>query len=157
MLEEYIRPERIALDPPFDSKWQVLETLTRMYCRGMPPRTKDDILYSVLWREMKFSTGLGGGVAIPHGRTEHVRETGILFCRFKKSIDWESIDNRKVSYVFLVIGPVEATEEYLDILSKISKVLSRKMLKKTILETDNIHKICQLITSAEERKTRRAR
>ena len=104
---------------------------------------------------MKFSTGLGGGIAIPHGRTECVSQLGLLFARFNKSINWHSIDSKRVNYVFLVIGPMDATETYLNILSNISKLLSRKMMRKTILETNNIKKICQLILNSEERKTKR--
>ncbi|MBN1522352.1 MAG: PTS sugar transporter subunit IIA [Candidatus Aureabacteria bacterium] len=155
MLEGYLRPDRIVLNLPTENKWKILEILTRVYCRGMAENIRDEILYSILWREMKFSTGLGGSIAIPHGRCSCVSETGLLFCRFKKAISWESIDNRKVNYIFLVIGPMEATEEYLDILSDISKVLSRKMLKKALLETNSVSKIYRLIINAEERKTKR--
>ena len=139
------------------NKWKILEILTRVYCKDMPNDLKEKIFYSVLWREMKFSTGLGGAVAIPHGRCDFVDETGLLFCSMKKSVDWESIDNRKVNYIFLVVGPLNATEEYLDILSKISKVLSRKMLRKSLLETTNPKKICRLIINADERKNKRQR
>ncbi|MCK5706306.1 MAG: PTS sugar transporter subunit IIA [Candidatus Aureabacteria bacterium] len=155
MLEKFIRPERIVLDLNIKNKWKILEVLTRIYCKDMPDKIKDNIFYSVLWREMKFSTGLGGGIAIPHGRTECVSELGLLFARFNKSINWHSIDSKRVNYVFLVIGPMDATETYLNILSNISKLLSRKMMRKTILETNNIKKICQLILNSEERKTKR--
>ena len=157
MLDKYIRNDRIIINLNISNKWNILEILTRIYCKSLPVKILDEILYSVLWREMKFSTGLGGAIAIPHGRTECVSKTGLLFARFKKSVDWESIDNRKVHYVFLIVGPMDATEEYLDILSKISKVLSRKMMRNALLETDNIKKICQLVTNSEERKTKRYR
>jgi fructose PTS system EIIBC or EIIC component len=155
MLGKYIRPDRIVLDLNIDNKWRILEALTRIFCKGIPREIKDNILYSVLWRDMKFSTGLGGNIAIPHGRTDVVNETGILFARFKKGIDWGAIDNKRVYYVFLIVGPVNATEEYLDILSKISKLLSRKMMRKALLETDNPETIGNLIFGAEERKTKR--
>ena len=157
MLNNYITPDRIILNPVSQNKWRMLEILTRLYCRDMSPDLKEKIFYAILWREMKFSTGLGGKIAIPHGRTEFVTKTGIIFCRFKKSINWESIDNKKVNFVFLVVGPMDATEEYLDILSKISKLLSRKMMRNALLETNNEKKICQLIKNSEERKSKRHR
>lgn len=157
MLEKIICQDRVVLDLQYENKWHILEALTRIYCRNMPDNIKDKILYTILWREMKFSTGLGGGIAIPHGRAECVSNIGLLFARFKKSIDWQSIDNRKVNFVFLVIGPMEATDEYLNILSNISKLLSRKMMRKALLDSNNTKKICQLILNSEERHTKRFR
>jgi len=155
MLEKYLKKENIILGLPPKNKWQILEILTRIYCKNVPDKVKDEIFLSVLSREIKLSTGLSGSVAIPHGRCKLVNEIGLLFCKFDTPIDWESIDNQKTNFVFLVISPEEATDEYLKLLSDISKMISRKVLKKALLSAKTKEQVYKLIINAKIRKTKR--
>ncbi len=150
-----MKKENIIINPPVRNKWQILEMLTRIYCKNMPYKIKDEVFISVLLRETKLSTGLSGSVAIPHGRCKFVNEIGMLFCKFDNPVDWESIDNKMTNFIFLIISPSEATDEYLTLLSDISKIISRKTLKKALLEAKSKDQIYKLIINAKIRKTKR--
>ncbi|MBN2143310.1 MAG: PTS sugar transporter subunit IIA [Candidatus Aureabacteria bacterium] len=151
-LSEYLIDQGILLESRKGTKWEVLECLTRHYCRSLPENIGDLVINTVLTREMKTSTGLGDGLAVPHGRTDAVNKTGILFARFKEGIEWESSDGGLVYFVFLVIGPVCSANEYLDILSTISKILSRKTLRTALLSASFPEQVIQMMDAVKGRK-----
>lgn len=79
---------------------------------------------AVLAREEKGSTGVGFGVAIPHGKSEGVVKPGLAFARLTNPIDWQSLDGKPVSIFFLIAVPEEnAGNEHLKILSSLSRKL----------------------------------
>lgn len=152
MLTKYLIKDGIVLEPEVKIKWHVLEILTRYFCIHMPDHITDKIFETILNREMIFSTGLGGGVAIPHARTNLVDRTGLLFARFKDSIEWDSIDGSKVYFLFLIIGPVASAEEYLFVLSKISKMLSRNPNRDLLLNAKTPDDVLQVFSEVKDRE-----
>lgn len=156
MLSKFLIKDGILLEPSINRKWHVLESLTRYFCRDYSERMTDRILEVVINREMIVSTGLGGGVAIPHARTNLISRTGIVFARYKKGIEWNSIDGSKVYFLFMVIGPESSAEEYLFVLSKISKLLSRRPTRADILKSDSPEEIYQIFEEAKDRSNPRA-
>jgi mannitol/fructose-specific phosphotransferase system IIA component (Ntr-type) len=156
MLSQYLVKNGVMLDPKTRKKWHLLEELTRAYCgQNFSEETLDQILETVLIREIRVSTGLGGGVAIPHARTNLVFKTGVLFVRFKDGIEWNSMDGSLVNFLFLVIGPTASTEEYLFVLSKISKLLSRKSNRVDLLSATDEKEILEIISGGRERERQR--
>lgn len=155
MLNKYLIKDGILLEPAIRKKWHILEFLTRFFCKDLPESITDKIFETVLNREMIVSTGLGGGVAIPHARTNLVDKTGLLFARFKEGIEWDSIDGSNVCYLFLVIGPTASAEEYLFVLSKISKMLSRHPNREMILKAHNVEEVFQVFNEVKDREVQR--
>jgi len=85
----------------------------------------EPFVQSVLHRESEFSTGVGYGVAIPHGKSSVVNEAFVLFCRVD-DVDWNSLDGTSVNMVFMIGVPEQdTTNEHLKILA----LLSRKLMK----------------------------
>ncbi len=156
MLSEYLVKNGVLLDPKTRKKWHLLEELTRVYCgENLSEEFQDQILETILIREIRVSTGLGGGVAIPHARTNMVVKTGVLFVRFKDGIEWNSMDGSLVNFLFLVIGPIASTEEYLFVLSKISKLLSRKSNRADLLSATNEKEVLEIISGVRVREWER--
>lgn len=82
-------------------------------------------IQAVLHRESEFSTGVGYGVAIPHGKSNVVREAFVLFCKVN-DVDWNSLDGTSVNMVFMIGVPEQDnSNEHLKILA----LLSRKLMK----------------------------
>ncbi|EKD26721.1 MAG: hypothetical protein ACD_79C01047G0003 [uncultured bacterium] len=155
MLYKYLINDGIVLEPKISNKWLILEQLTGFFCRQLPLSIADQILETVLNREMIVSTGLGGGIAIPHARTDLVQKTELLFARFKSGVEWNSIDGSSVNFLFLVIGPTSSAEEYLFVLSKISKLLSRKQNKDELLHAKSSKEIYMILSSNKDREKTR--
>ncbi len=152
MLSDDLIVNGIILDPSNKNKWHVLEIMTRYYCKSLHSSQCDKIFSSILHREMSVSTGLGGGVALPHARTDFVDSTKVLFVRFKKGIEWHSMDGLLVNFLFLIIGPRTSTKEYLDVLSNISKMLSRKNNRSLLLKAKTTKDILSIFSEVKDRK-----
>jgi len=78
---------------------------------------------AVLERETVFSTGIGGGVAIPHGKSEAMPELVLVAGRTAEPVDFDALDGRPVRLIFLLIGPESAADTHIKVLSRIGRVL----------------------------------
>jgi PTS system nitrogen regulatory IIA component len=82
-----------------------------------------DIFNTLIQRERLGSTGVGAGIAIPHGKLPHLRHTVGLFARLEEPIDFESIDDEPVDIIFLLLAPENAGADHLKALARISRLL----------------------------------
>lgn len=104
---------------------------------------------SVLEREELTSTGIGFGFAIPHGKSEHVKECTVAFGRLKESIDWQSLDNNAVEMVFLLAVPEKcAGDEHLKIIAGLSRKLIHEDFRELLRTTQNEEEIIKEITES---------
>ncbi|MGN6467585.1 MAG: PTS IIA-like nitrogen regulatory protein PtsN [Rhizobiaceae bacterium] len=105
-----------------NSKKQVLQLLAEKAARitGLPER---EIFDTVLRREKLGSTGVGNGIAIPHGKISGVRRITGVFARLEQPVDFDSLDDEPVDLVFLLLAPEGAGADHLKALSRIARVL----------------------------------
>ena len=107
------------------TKEGVLEELVDCFVQAKFLRNPTIALEMVHRREQLGSTGIGSGIAIPHGRTTAAAEVMIAFGYSKSGIDWQAIDHRPVHLVFMVLAPPqEVNNRYLPILGRLVEVLS---------------------------------
>jgi PTS system nitrogen regulatory IIA component len=100
-------------------------------------------------REKLGSTGLGHGVAIPHGRIKNLRDTVAVFIRTKDGVPFESPDGEAVRLVFAMLVPEHATEQHLNLLSELAQVFSDEDLRDALLaERDHVRAHDMLIDGA---------
>ncbi|HHY80103.1 MAG TPA: PTS sugar transporter subunit IIA [Thermoanaerobacter sp.] len=97
----------------------------------------DEYVKSVLEREKAYTTGVGNGIAIPHGKSKTVKEAMIVFGKTSKGIEWDSLDGKPVNLIFLLGVPEENVDNvHLKILSQLSRKLMNdsfiEMLKKAV-------------------------
>jgi PTS system nitrogen regulatory IIA component len=114
-----------------NSKKQVLQLLAERAGRitGLPER---EIFDTILRREKLGSTGVGNGIAIPHGKIAGVRRITGVFARLEQSVDFDSLDDQPVDLAFLLLAPEGAGADHLKALSRIARVLR---------DTDTVAKI----------------
>jgi PTS system nitrogen regulatory IIA component len=105
-----------------NSKKQVLQLLAEKAARitGLPER---EIFDTVLRREKLGSTGVGNGIAIPHGKIPGIRRIAGVFARLEQPVDFDSLDDQPVDLVFLLLAPDGAGADHLKALSRIARVL----------------------------------
>jgi PTS system nitrogen regulatory IIA component len=105
-----------------NSKKQLLQILAEKAARitGLPER---DIFDTILQRERLGSTGVGNGIAIPHGKLAGVKRITGVFARLDAPIDFEALDDQPVDLVFLLLAPESAGADHLKALSRIARVL----------------------------------
>ena len=102
-------------------------------------------LANVLEREKLGSTGIGQGVAIPHGKTDVLSEQVGVLGISKKGIEFNSLDGEPVYIIFLLVGPVEVTGQHLKALSRISRLFKDKFLRQAIKDAETKEDVIKII------------
>ena len=108
------------------------------------PRAR--VFDSLFDREKLGSTGLGFGVAIPHGRVKTIKEPVCAFVRTATPIPFEAPDGQPVSLVFAMLVPEHATEAHLELLSELAQMFSDARLREALASTDDIQAAHRIIT-----------
>jgi len=146
-LSEILSPDCIRLDADATSKKRVLELASQLLARfdeSLSPRGVFDCLIA---REKLGSTGLGHGVAIPHGRLPGLDRTIGVFLRTQKGVDFDAPDKEPVDLVFALLVPEESTEEHLQVLASIASYFgsgrSRDALRVDISPQQARELLCQ--------------
>jgi PTS system nitrogen regulatory IIA component len=121
-LSNFISPDAVIPSLKAKSKKQLLQELSARAARltGLPEREIFDVL---LQRERLGSTGLGQGIAIPHGKIQGLKRIVGVFARLAEPIDFDAVDGEKVDIVFLLLAPEGAGADHLKALARISRLL----------------------------------
>lgn len=107
----------------------------------------DCYIQSVLDREALTTTGIGFGIAIPHGKCDSVKETTIAFGRTKEAIDWQSLDGEPTQAVFLLAVPeAHKGDEHLRIIASLSRKLIHEEFRERLFQSDSSEEIVTLIS-----------
>ncbi|HEY6982573.1 PTS sugar transporter subunit IIA [Reyranella sp.] len=102
----------------------------------------------LLERERLGSTGIGGGIAVPHGRMAALSAPVGLFARLAQPVDFESIDERPVDVVFLLVAPEEAGADHLKALARVSRLLRDRALVDKLRATDKADALYALLVES---------
>lgn len=102
----------------------------------------------LLERERLGSTGIGGGIAIPHGRMPTLSAPVGLFARLAQPVDFDSIDERPVDLVFLLVAPEGAGADHLKALARVSRLLRDRTLVEKLRATDKADALYALLVEA---------
>ena len=123
-LAEILSSSRVAAGVAVTSKKRALEEIAKLLAQGAPAVSHVDILNSLAGREKLGSTGLGHGVAIPHGRMPGISASVGAFIRLKHPVDYETHDGQPVDLVFGLLVPQNAAGEHLQHLAAIAEKFS---------------------------------
>lgn len=127
-IAEILTPARIAGDVDVTSKKGVLELLANLIAEDTPELTQAEIFDSLCARERLGSTGLGHGVAIPHGRLKGSKLTLGAFVQLNEGVDYDAVDQQPVDLLFALLVPEESTDEHLQILARLAEMFSNNDL-----------------------------
>jgi len=123
-LNAILAPDRVSSGITVTSKKKALEELSKLLAAGANKLSATDIFNGLTAREKLGSTGLGHGVAIPHGRMAGVTGSVGAFIKLKHPVDYDAHDGSPVDLVFGLVVPVAATEEHLKHLAAIAEKFS---------------------------------
>lgn len=121
---ELFSPEFIQVDLQAKDKEGVFEELVDRLCQLIKSDARGEILEALRNREMKMSTGIQKGIAIPHGKTNAVDSVYGILGISRKGIDYEALDGNPVHLLFLVIGPTGDSENQLRVLQRLAELLA---------------------------------
>ena len=116
--------ERILLSQNIASKKRVLELLSESVADSVPQLMSAEIFDCLISREKLGSTGLGHGVAIPHGRLKNIDRPVAAFLKLDEGVDYDAIDGQPVDLFYALLVPVQSTDEHLQILAMLAEMFS---------------------------------
>jgi nitrogen PTS system EIIA component len=143
--EDCILPELKAKD-----KKGVLEELVAALVTREPSIDKKALVRVLLEREHLGSTGIGDGVAIPHGKFPGITQPIISFGRSRTGLDFDSMDGEPVSLFFLLVAPENSANIHLKALAKIAKILKNGSFRKLLMEVPGKKELYQTIIQNDE-------
>ncbi len=116
------QPDRVLNAVKTSSKKHLLQELSKIAAEvtGLHERQIFDVLVE---RERLGSTGMGGGIAIPHGKVEGLTRVYEVFAKVEKGVDFEAIDGQPVDLVYLLLAPAQAGADHLKALARVSRML----------------------------------
>jgi nitrogen PTS system EIIA component len=146
LIAKLLPPSHVVLDLPVSSKKRLFEQIGLLFenQRGLARSLVYDSLFA---RERLGSTGLGQGVAIPHGRIKGLKEALCAFIRLGQPVPFDAPDGAPVNLVFVLLVPEQATEKHLQILSELAQMFCDKGLREQLSSAPDTQSLHQLITS----------
>ncbi len=134
---DLITPDRIVCNSEVASKKRVIEVLSELLATGQPDLSARPIFDSLIGRERLGSTGLGHGVALPHGRFSQSQQAIGAFIKLKKGVDFDAIDRQPVDLVFGLLVPDHYTDEHLKILAYLAEMFSDQAFCQQLRDADS--------------------
>ena len=143
--------DALVLDLASAEKPAILGELSEALASAMPELDAVKLLEVLSERESLQSTGIGDGVAIPHGKMPGLSRLVASFARSRRGVDFESIDGAPTHLFFLLVVPENAGGQHLKALARISRFFRDASFRKALEEADGVDEILQVI-EAEDAK-----
>ena len=141
----------IIQDLGSSSKKGILEELSNVLVQGEKLPDRDKVVEVLLEREKLGSTGIGDGIAIPHGKMKGIKELVTSFGRSIKGVNFESIDNKPTHLFFLLVAPENSAGIHLKALARISRLLKDPSFRNRLMEAKDRHDLFGIITEEDEK------
>jgi PTS system nitrogen regulatory IIA component len=148
LISDLLSPEKIHCDVHITSKKRLLELISEELARNSENLSQREIFESLCARERLGSTGLGKGVAIPHGRVKGSEHVAASFIRLKKPMGFDAIDGKPVDLLFAMAVPEQCNEDHLKLLAKVAELFSDNELLEKLRKAETSGKMLQLLSSA---------
>ena len=144
-LRTILRPECTTCATP-GSKKKVLELISDLAAAQYPTLSSQEIFESLVAREKMGRTGIGNGIAIPHGRLTDITQPIAILIKCEEPIAFDAIDKQPVDILFALLVPADQCQQHLSTLSCMAEKLSDKQILKQLRKTHDETELYQVIT-----------
>ncbi len=146
---DVLHKEAILADLKARNKKGILEELVAPVAE-IAKVQQEDLVRVLLERERLGSTGIGGGIGIPHGKMKNLENLVLGFGLSRKGVDFESLDGKPAHIFFLLVTPENSTGLHLKLLARISRILKNETFKNRLLEAGDRDEILGIIMGEDE-------
>ena len=146
LIAQLLPLSNVIVDLEATSKKRVFEQVGLLFENTLHI-ARGQVFDSLFTREKLGSTGLGQGVAIPHGRIKGLHKAAAAFVRMKESILFDAPDGRPVDLICILLVPEKATDQHLQILSELAQMFSDKSFRECLLTSKDAAETHQLISN----------
>lgn len=149
MITDILAVENIFINLEAIDKISAIRKLVEIAARNNAVSI-EDVVKAAKEREEKRSTGFGNGIAIPHA-TSDMPKMAMALARFKKPIDWQSVDNKPVTLAFLIISPKNCMGKYLVMLARLARIFSNEQNHQELMESNTSQAMFNIMNREEIR------
>lgn len=146
LISDILTPERVHCDVRSSSKKRLLEKISRDLAQNGSEADSREIFEALIARERLGSTGLGHGVAIPHGRVRGSRHVEASFFRLHNPLPFDSPDSQPVDLLFAIVVPEDASEDHLNLLAQVAGLFSDEELLGRLRAAECPSEVLQMLT-----------
>ncbi|HOW56704.1 MAG TPA: PTS sugar transporter subunit IIA [Smithellaceae bacterium] len=149
-LADLLKKELVNADIKARTKKAVLAELVDIIIQSGIKLDQEAVVQVLLQREKLGSTGIGQGIAIPHGKINNINDLIVAFGRSHEGVDFESMDGKPAHIFFLLLAPENSAGKHLKALAKISKMLKMDNFRKALLEAKSQDDLYKLIIDQDD-------
>ena len=149
-ISELIGDDLIIDDLAPGGKMDVLREFARLLEDAGKVPDKEGLARVLAAREALGSTGIGDGVAIPHGKLKGLKGLVLAFARSKAGVDFDSLDGAPAHLFFLIVAPEDAPGEHLKALARISRLMKNSGLRDSLMKARSVKEIRMLLSKDDE-------
>ncbi len=148
-ITQLITEETISLNLQANSKQEVIDELIHQLDQAGKLTDKNAFREAILQREEQSTTGIGEGIAIPHGKSRAVKTPAIAFGRSTEGVDYDTLDGEPAHLFFMIAASAGANNEHLQALSRLSTLLMDKAFRAKLLQATNKKQVLEAIDQKE--------
>lgn len=146
-VSEVLKKENIVTKLDAKTKEEALSALVDVLCASGNIKSRDEFLKDVLDREAVSTTGIGNGIAIPHGKSTNVSETTVAVGRLSSPVEWKSVDDAPVEFVVLLaVNDNDKTGVHVKLLSEMARKLASEENCKKLLNAKDADEIISIFS-----------
>tara|TARA_Y100001960_G_scaffold247977_1_gene263447 strand:- start:2342 stop:2806 length:465 start_codon:yes stop_codon:yes gene_type:complete len=150
-IDEILKKESVIADLLGDNKVEVIKEMTQCLKKNNFIKNDQALFETLMEREKLGSTGIGENVAIPHGKSDEVREIITVLARSKTGVEFEALDKKPVHFVCMVIAPAHSTGQHLKVLARISRIFKNQVLREEIMKAGNSDGIYSILINEDSK------
>ena len=151
---DFLNPKAISADLQSTDKKGIIKELLDLLIKSgdIESKGKNAILDIIMKRESLGSTGIGLGIGIPHGKSDHVKKLVASFGISKNGIDFDSLDAEPAHIFFLLLAPQDTAGPHLKALARISRLLKEKFVRESLKKAAEAKDILSIIKEEDQKK-----
>jgi fructose-specific phosphotransferase system IIA component len=147
-LADILKPQNIKVPLESHEKAAVIRELVDLLAQNKDTTDADNLYKAVMERETTRTTGIGGGLAIPHGKCKDVKGLVMAVGKPAVPIDYASVDNQPVRIVILMASPPDQTGPHIQALARISRVMTTDRFRESLFNAKNAEEIYDTIKNS---------
>lgn len=151
-IKDILNPESMIMDLQATTKDEAINEMADLEVATGIVNNKEKFVESIWAREKESTTGIGGGIAMPHARNEYINKARVLFAKSEKGVDFDSLDQQPVHLFFMITAPAGADNTHLQALAKLSSLLINPDLVEKLKVAKTADEVIDLFSQAEADK-----
>ena len=151
-ITELLQDATIDLGVKVNSKEEAIDHLVDLMVKGGNITDREEFKKGILAREANGTTGIGGGIAIPHSKNKAVIKAGLASMTVPDGVDYEAMDGEPSDVFFMIAAPAEGSDVHLEALSRLSVILMDPVFKDSLLKATSKEEYLALIDKKETEK-----